>query len=74
MASYLMPNKVGTLGGRIQTMARFQEFESRELTEIGLNYVIDGHNSRISLVVGDDEPASGGSSTQSVRLGIQIQI
>ncbi len=74
LASYLMPNEVGTLGGRIQTMARFQEFESRELTEVGLNYVIDGHNSRISLVVGDDEPASGGSSTQSVRLGIQIQI
>jgi hypothetical protein len=38
----------------------------------GLNYILDGHNARMALVVQNTSPPVGSSMT-TVQLGIQIQ-
>ncbi|MEO2136262.1 MAG: porin [bacterium] len=82
LASWLCPetSSIGPLEGKWQPMFRWQEYENEadtdatELWELGVNYIMDGHNSRMSLVFGEEDPAGTGDSFNSVRLGMQIQI
>jgi len=75
-AAFLFPNKVGW--GKFQPVARFQEFDA-DLTkttnreyDLGLNYVIDGHNARISAVYALDQTTHTKDENKFV-VGIQAQ-
>jgi hypothetical protein len=76
LASWLFSAKAGP--GRLQPMARFQLYSptgsgsSAKTFDAGLNYILDGHNARLALVVQNTSPSTG-SSTTGVQLGIQIQ-
>lgn len=43
--------------------------------DIGLNYIIDGHNARLSLLYGDvDQDEAMGADFNLLRFGLQLQI
>lgn len=77
--TYLIPGKVGW--GQFQL--RYQKF-SRDVSntdqtqaDLGLNYVIKGHDARITAVfskVKDDASPSGANDINKFILGVQIQI
>jgi hypothetical protein len=74
--AFLIPGKVGW--GKFQPFARFQEFDA-DLTkttakqyDFGLNYVIDGHNARVSATYAIDQ-FTGTSDSNKFVLGLQVQ-
>lgn len=85
---YLIPNKVWI--GQFQPYVMYTEIMQRNGAgqdqseyEAGVNYVIDGHNARVSLLwQGGDlsgggaiwTPAANGTFTNAIKLGVQIQI
>ncbi len=84
---YLFPQKVYV--GRVQPYFRYTSNEAdnssdRDEYEFGINYVIDGHNARISLMYqyGDIEtkgrfnwvPGATGDEVSAIKLGLQIQL
>lgn len=82
LASFLLPNKVGSgdYAGQLQPMVRYQEFEfsngatgERTQTDIGLSHIINGHNARLtgtySILDGTGLPP-----TDIIKFGIQFQI
>jgi len=83
---YLLPQTVGI--GKFQPYLRYtgvypDDSSNRDEFEVGLNYVIDGHNARISLFYqyGDIAtkglnyaPDASGDEVSAIKLGIQIQI
>ena len=42
--------------------------------DIGVNYIIDGYNARISALFFTDDPGGGASSFNGFKLGLQFQI
>ena len=76
LASYLFAPKLGF--GRVQPMARWQQFtptaggDPTRVVDGGLNYIIDGHNTRVAFAVQHRDPPTAASTT-SYQLGIQIQ-
>lgn len=83
LASYLFPQKVGM--GQIQPQMRYQNFDrdasnvvgsrgDRTRTDVGVSYIIDGHNARVSLIYSNEDPGAGASSFSRVKLGLQLQI
>lgn len=79
-AAYLIPAQVGM--GKFQPYARFVENDpndgdSSDLTEVGVNYVISGHNARLNFNFGSgDANISGyrGADVDRLSFGVQIQI
>lgn len=77
LAAFLFPQQIGI--GQFQPHVRYQNLDAdsaadeREITEVGLTYVIKGHNARVSAIVGEDDPNTG-DETNFFLLGIQIQI
>jgi hypothetical protein len=85
-AMYLIPEKVWI--GQFQPYLRYVEVmpinsTDRNNWEAGVNYVIDGHNARVSLMYNYSDMFSkglnytntaSGSHTSSVMLGFQLQI
>ena len=87
---YLLPNQVGMgpLTGQIQPYFRFTEnvpdnSPARDEYELGLNYVIDGHNARVSLFYQYGDIATKGrtyTKTQTgddvsrIALAVQLQL
>jgi hypothetical protein len=85
-AMYLIPEKVWI--GQFQPYVRYVQVMPIDSTdrnnwEAGVNYVIDGHNARISLLYNYSDmfskglnysSAATGSHTSSVLLGLQLQI
>lgn len=79
-AAYLFPDEVGP--GKFQPYVRVVEnspndADSSDSTEVGLNYIISGHNARLNInYVDGDANASGyaGADVNSVTVGVQIQI
>lgn len=85
-ALYLMPGKVGI--GQLQPYVRYTANEgkttaNRDEYEAGLNYIIDGHNARISLMYqyGDIATkgrnyatAAAGDDAHAIKIGFQMQI
>ena len=80
-AAYLIPGKVGW--GQFQPYVRYQKF-SRDVSnkdktqaDLGVNYVIKGHNARITAVyskVKDEALPSRLNDINKFILGVQIQI
>lgn len=83
---YLLPQKIGI--GQFQPYVMYtenmmQNGPDQSEYEAGVNYIIDGHNARISLLwQGGDlsnggaiwNPAANGNFTNAIKLGVQIQI
>jgi hypothetical protein len=84
---YLIPGKIGI--GQFQPYVRYVnispvESSNRNIYEGGLNYIIDGHNARVSLMYqygdllnkGNLNFSSGvtGSGSHALTLGFQMQI
>jgi len=84
LASYLCPKKFGpgSLEGQLQPMVRYQEFEDDVTTteehtrlDLGLSYIINGHNARITVTYSMDEPAALASPDFDMfKVGLQFQI
>jgi len=83
LASYLLPNKIGI--GQLQPNIRYQSFDrdnsnggintgDRTRFEAGMNYIIDGHNARVTLLFANDEDKGANTSANSMLLGLQLQI
>lgn len=84
LGSYLLPQKMGM--GQWQPMARFQFVEEEALgaspkeettkIDIGVNYIIEGHDARISFAFDDSETKVGSTTTDSsgFSVGVQLQI
>jgi hypothetical protein len=75
-AAVLFPEKIGW--GKFQPVIRFQDFDAT-ITKIttrsydgGLNYIIDGHNARISAVYAYTETTDAKASHEFI-LGVQLQ-
>jgi len=83
---YLIPKKIGI--GQFQPYVMYTEVftqngPDQSEYEGGVNYIIDGHNARVSLLwQGGDlsggggiwNPAANGTFTNAIKLGVQIQI
>jgi len=73
---FLIPQKIGP--GRLQPVVRFQEFDPKGLPghdrqyDASLNYIIKGHNARISLDYARFT-SSVGPDSHLVTLGAQLQ-
>ncbi|MFP6814750.1 MAG: hypothetical protein VB949_03670, partial [Pseudomonadales bacterium] len=79
--AYLFPEEVGF--GKFQPYVRFTKndpsdfFESSDLIEVGVNYVISGHNTRLNINFTDgDANLTGvpGADVNALTIGVQIQI
>lgn len=75
LASYLFPQKIGQ--GRLRPSLRFQRFDptaqpSFSLTEFGIDYVVRGHEARLSAVYSFEDP-EGSNGRSSFLLGLQLQ-
>jgi hypothetical protein len=76
LASYLLGAKVGI--GQLQPMARYTQAnpsgggDPTKFIDGGVNYIIDGHKTRMALVVQNINPPAAPSIT-AFQLGIQIQ-
>lgn len=74
LAGYLFPQVVGI--GRFQPHVRYESFDAdiggeTTRTTLGVNYVIKGHDARVSAVVGNTD--TGVSDSNFFRLGVQLQ-
>ncbi len=75
LASYLFASKIWI--GQFQPMARYQHVvptggDATHIVDGGVNYIMDGHKTRLALVVQNINPPSAASST-NFQLGVQIQ-
>jgi hypothetical protein len=68
-AAYLFPKTTGI--GAFQPMIRFQDFENESALDLGVNYIIRGHNARFSAVYTRSGPES--FKSHNFTLGIQVQ-
>jgi len=88
-ALYLVPGKIGI--GQLQPYVRYTANDAENTTgsdefEAGLNYIIDGHNARVSLMYqygdinsknDDYDPASAVANdddSHAIKVGFQLQI
>jgi hypothetical protein len=85
-ALYLMPGKVGI--GQLQPYVRYTNNDGvktndRDEYEAGLNYIIDGHNARVSLMYQYGDIATkgrtysagrAGDDVHAIKIGFQMQI
>lgn len=73
--AYLFPQQLGW--GKLQPFYRYQKFnadsgDDRKVNDFGVNYVIDGANTRLTATYRTDKAGSA-SSIDSVILGMQLQ-
>ncbi len=79
-AAFLFPSKIGI--GQMQPFVRYQSFDRKlsdssvDVIDVGLNYVIKGHNARVSAFwskTEDDRPTPD-SDLDKFVIGVQFQI
>lgn len=73
--SYLLGTPIGK--GKLQPHVRYQnlDFDSgaeRKRYDLGLNYILDGHNARLSFIFANED--NGATDTNIFRVGVQLQI
>jgi len=77
-ALFLMPGKIGM--GQLQPYVRYTNndsatTDSQDEYEAGINYIIDGHNARVSLMYQyGDLSTTAGNDVSAIKLGFQLQI
>ncbi|WP_239649793.1 hypothetical protein [Methylocucumis oryzae] len=67
----------------VETRAGYISEQGQDEYEAGVNYIIDGHNARVSLLwQGGDlsggggiwNPAANGNFVNAIKVGVQLQI
>ena len=80
LGSFMLPNKIGM--GKLQPKARLQirnhdgvgnADESVTVFDLQLDYIMDGHNARSSIILSNEDPEVGDSKV-ALKFGIQLQI
>jgi hypothetical protein len=76
LVGYLIPSQIGW--GRFQPHVRYQKFHldfspDKRRYDVGVNYVIDGHNARASVIY-FNENRPGKDSRSGVLIGFQLQL
>jgi hypothetical protein len=89
VVSWLLPGEFGVEGfkARLQPLIRYQLFdpelggaEEHGRIDFGLNFIFDGHNTRLSVTVSRDEDSPTGVAGQELdngtifKVGLQIQL
>lgn len=74
-ALYLFPNKLGI--GKVQPYLRYSDLDANngndsDEKEIGVNYIINGHNTRLSMVYQMND-VDGGKDRDTFKIGLQYQ-
>lgn len=75
--SYLIGAKLGS--GKFQPHIRYQSLDvtnavqERKRYDVGVNYIIDGHNARISAIYAKDDNGAA-PDTDVIKIGVQLQI
>src|SRR5688572_19289313 len=70
--AFLFGQQVGI--GKFQPFVRYQDFLSASILDAGINYVIRGHNARLSFVyTRTDSGLAGSSETNKFTAGTQFQ-
>lgn len=82
LGSYLIPRNasIGCLDGRFQPYVRYLDYDRdfatatsfNEGLDVGLNFIMDGHNARITAVY-EQRNAQSGAEVDGFRIGTQIQ-
>lgn len=77
--SYLIGAKVGS--GKFQPHVRYQTLDEtnagqeRKRYDVGVNYIIDGHNARITAIYAKEENGTGSTPDADLfKIGVQLQI
>lgn len=73
LTSYLIPAEVGP--GKLQPVARYQRTafgNRRNRSELGVNYIVNGHNLRVSFI-GSRDKTKGSEKKEEFVLGVQYQ-
>lgn len=73
--SYLIGAPVGR--GKFQPHVRYQNLDldgapERKRYDLGVNYVLKGHNARVSFIYANDD--NGATDVNIIRIGLQLQI
>lgn len=76
LAGYMFPQEIGI--GKFKPLVRYQELSSHNVPnqsqwELELDYVIDAHNARVSMVYGQND-TSGRGTDNFFQIGVQLQI
>ena len=74
--SYLLGAKAGS--GKLQPHFRYQSLDltgaaERARYDVGMNYILDGHNARMSFIYAKDNNGAA-KDTNIFRIGLQLQI
>ena len=80
LGAFLIDKKIGW--GKFQPVVRYQNFDrevaiggTHDRWDLGLQYIIAGHNARISAIYSlDEDPAATNVNTGSFKLGVQLQL
>jgi hypothetical protein len=67
--AYMFGRKSGL--GAFQPMVRYQDFEGESTLDVGVNYIIRGHNARLSATYTRSGPES--FKSHNFTLGLQVQ-
>jgi len=82
LSSFLIPQQIGW--GKFQPYVRYQNFNRdqsnaagnrgvHERYEGGVNYIIQGHNARISALYYEDDAGPGAKALGTFKVGLQLQ-
>lgn len=77
LGAFLVDKKIGW--GKFQPVVRYQNYDhevggTHDRWDVGLQYVIAGHNARISAIYSIDDPIGTNIDTDSFKLGVQLQM
>jgi hypothetical protein len=78
LASYMLGTATGP--GKLQPHIRYQSFspedDSGDHTRLegGINYIVDGHDAKFSLIGGNEEDEAAGTDSNFFLLGLQLQV
>ena len=69
--AYLFPKVTGI--GKFQPIVRYQDFQDDSILDVGVNYIIRGHNARLSFKYSAIDVGTGSSKTNQFTAGTQFQ-
>jgi len=69
--AFLFGKQIGI--GRFQPYFRYQDFQAANVLDTGVNYIIRGHNARVSAFWSQADPGFGTEKSNQFKVGTQFQ-
>jgi hypothetical protein len=69
--AFLFSKEIGI--GRFQPYVRYQDFQAANILDTGVNYIIRGHNARLSAFWSQFDPGVGDAKANQFTIGAQFQ-